>query len=773
MADNTVVAATLRIDADAAIKSTLILKDNISKLKKEIKETTAGSDEQVQAFKKLQDAENELTKAVKSGTDEKNKSGEAFSTLKSKAQDLVPGLKGADGGVTSFGAQLKILAANPIVLVLTGIVLALTFLYEAFAGSVEGGKQLKQVFAAIEAAGTILMDAVLGIGRAIIDVTVAVFKFLTLDFKGAAASFKKAGNEASGAMTEFGKITDGTLKKFAQLEEAQQKNDLARKKSAVVIAETNKLLVQSREILTDENATIEQKRKALGEVTAAETKSSIERVRIATEDLRIIQAKQAAFGIESENAKKLNQTVRELTIAKSEAEQENAQTEVKLNKQKKNLDRQEKTENATADKEAKDKEKERITNLREFTLKDMKAKQELELASITDAKKKELKVIENAYGDEQRATLLSLEQKKISLAQSLILNQNALNIANEKKSAIEKKFKDEKDKKDKDAQDKEKDATMKFDAELNKLELEIRLAGITDVRKKERVQLQISFADKFKQAEETYKNDIDKLGQIRTQLFIQQAAADKALEKKFADEDEKAKESFSLRQIAFQLTIDKRDVSAKIKLIKEKQAIEDAAYKKEIQEANGNAIKLNDINLRKRISDKANTDAIKAYKKEEVDAYIQAADAVANTLSNAAKLLGEATGAGKALAVASAIISTFTSAQKAYESTVGVPIVGPVLAPINAGLAVAAGLANVQKILSVEVPGASGSSGSVPSAPSAPVAPVQKSTSLDAASIQGVGNAAAKGVGQTFILNSQITDTGERLARLTRASRLG
>jgi len=97
---------------------------------------------------------------------------------------------------------------------------------------------------------------------------------------------------------------------------------------------------------------------------------------------------------------------------------------------------------------------------------------------------------------------------------------------------------------------------------------------------------------------------------------------------------------------------------------------------------------------------------------------LEAADAVANTLSAMSDLLGKETAAGKAAAVASATINTFSSAQKAYDATVGIPYVGPILAPINAGIAIAAGIKNVKSILSVKVPGGSG--GSAPSGSSIP-----------------------------------------------------
>lgn len=159
----------------------------------------------------------------------------------------------------------------------------------------------------------------------------------------------------------------------------------------------------------------------------------------------------------------------------------------------------------------------------------------------------------------------------------------------------------------------------------------------------------------------------------------------------------------------------------------------------------------------------------------KISAAVQAADAVASSLNMAAELLGKNTAAGKTLAVASATISTFTSAQKAYESTIGIPFVGPVLAPINAGLAVLAGVANVRKILAVQVPGQSGGGGSVPTPATlpAPIRPQAQTTGLDSASIQGIGNAASGGVNRAYVLDSDIRSNDERNGRLQRAARLG
>lgn len=95
-------------------------------------------------------------------------------------------------------------------------------------------------------------------------------------------------------------------------------------------------------------------------------------------------------------------------------------------------------------------------------------------------------------------------------------------------------------------------------------------------------------------------------------------------------------------------------------------------------------------------------------KKNQQDAL----NATAGTLGQIADLFGKQTAVGKAAAIAEATIQTFLSAQKAYSSTVGIPVVGPVLAPISAGLAVAAGIKNIKAIAAVKTPRGGGGGGS-------------------------------------------------------------
>lgn len=117
--------------------------------------------------------------------------------------------------------------------------------------------------------------------------------------------------------------------------------------------------------------------------------------------------------------------------------------------------------------------------------------------------------------------------------------------------------------------------------------------------------------------------------------------------------------------------------------------------------------------LEKRRIAKEEADAIIALEAEKKKAREDALAATAATLGQISQLFGEQTAAGKAAAIAQATIDTYLSAQKAYQSTVGIPIVGPVLAPINAGLAIAAGIKNIKAITAVKTPGGGGGGGNV------------------------------------------------------------
>ena len=128
--------------------------------------------------------------------------------------------------------------------------------------------------------------------------------------------------------------------------------------------------------------------------------------------------------------------------------------------------------------------------------------------------------------------------------------------------------------------------------------------------------------------------------------------------------------------------------------------------------------------------------------------------------------------AGKAIAVAKAIMSTYEGANKAlgaYPAPFGA---------IAAAATIAAGLANVKKIVSTNIPSArgAGSVGGGASAPSissgAPMAPPQpqaQTTTLDSQSINAIGSQVPK----AYVVESELTRTQKRIAEFRERARFG
>jgi len=125
--------------------------------------------------------------------------------------------------------------------------------------------------------------------------------------------------------------------------------------------------------------------------------------------------------------------------------------------------------------------------------------------------------------------------------------------------------------------------------------------------------------------------------------------------------------------------------------------------------------------------EKQKAEIVKSYQ-EDVVKYAkmssdQQLDIASQTVGNMIQILGEETEAGKAMAIVQATIDTYKSAQAAYASMAGIPVVGPALGGIAAAAAVAMGLKNIAAIRSADAEGGGGSMpSSAPSTPSTTVA---------------------------------------------------
>lgn len=160
-----------------------------------------------------------------------------------------------------------------------------------------------------------------------------------------------------------------------------------------------------------------------------------------------------------------------------------------------------------------------------------------------------------------------------------------------------------------------------------------------------------------------------------------------------------------------------------------------------------------------------------AIKKKYAD---QSLATTANVLGQAATLFGKQTAAGKTVAVAEATINTYLAASKALTGIQKGNPLGSALAIAQAAIIVATGLKSVREIVKTKVPGTS-SSISAPSASlsagSAPInlpTPQAALTQLDQSTINRLGSASNR----SYVLESDITNSQERITRINRAARL-
>ena len=165
--------------------------------------------------------------------------------------------------------------------------------------------------------------------------------------------------------------------------------------------------------------------------------------------------------------------------------------------------------------------------------------------------------------------------------------------------------------------------------------------------------------------------------------------------------------------------------------------------------------------------------------KIEYDENLRRLVVIGDMLGQATQLLGEHTEAGKALAIAQATINTWVGATEVLKSPAA-PFIEPwatVVRIAQMSLVIGSGLKAVSNIVNTGTPGVGSSSsmsgdlGFTP--PSAPlqVTPQVGNTQLPQQQINQIGNSADPV--RAFVVESDVSNSQERIARLNRAARLG
>jgi hypothetical protein len=219
-----------------------------------------------------------------------------------------------------------------------------------------------------------------------------------------------------------------------------------------------------------------------------------------------------------------------------------------------------------------------------------------------------------------------------------------------------------------------------------------------------------------------------------------------------------------------QIAKDKKDAEDKAKAEQEKIDNERIAGQMKVMSTTTNFV-LQGIQAQQDAANKqAEIDRIATENKlKELELQKQGAMAA---LDAVAGIIDQNSVAGKAIAVAKAVMSTYEGASKALGAY------PPPFGAIAAAATVAAGLANVKKIISTNIPSAkgTGSVGGGASAPSlnsaAPIAPAQPqaaTTNLSTQTINAIGNQAIR----SYVVESDVTGNQQRIAAIQQRARFG
>jgi hypothetical protein len=280
------------------------------------------------------------------------------------------------------------------------------------------------------------------------------------------------------------------------------------------------------------------------------------------------------------------------------------------------------------------------------------------------------------------------------------------------------------------------------------------------------------------------KADREKAAADAKALAEKQAAEAKALAEKAAAEEKARQEKYLANRQLIDDMLQQANLDAIDNIFlraQEELRIQEETDIAKLQAAGATEAEINRIKASyvKKNKDLAQEEADfnKAMKEQDVQNALNAGSSILGSIT---QLVGEGTAVGKAAAIAQTTIDTYSSATAAYKSVVGIPIVGPVLAPIAAGVAVAAGLASIKKIVATKTPGNKSAGGapsiSVPTATAIdPTAALQASANSQEAETTITGGqqtGSTQPVVRAYVVSSEVTNQQAADAKINDLARL-
>jgi len=369
------------------------------------------------------------------------------------------------------------------------------------------------------------------------------------------------------------------------------------------------------------------------------------------------------------------------------------------------------------------------------------AQKELEAQAILDdAKTKML----NEQQQQEEAIRKSYAEKQKKLDEAGIKDDGSL------EAARNKELQDVKDKFDKEEADKEAD----FQRTLNDIRTSIRLEGIKDENEKARQQIIIDFEKQRQDILNNEKLNSEQKIALQLELAQQESQALKTLQ----DSVDLANSQRALAELDAEMKQAELSFQIQKDLVDQKDALIQEQYQKGL---------ITEAEFTEGI--KANALARVEIDKAEVNAKMENASKIAGLLGGLSDLVGKESAAGKAFAVAQATIDTYLSAQKAYQSMVGIPVAGPALAAVAAGVAIAGGIKNIREITRVKLPGGAGGGASAPSITASAPAVTSGVPTLGTSPVTALGTMMQNQPPiRAYVVESEVTGTQKRVADIER-----
>jgi hypothetical protein len=246
---------------------------------------------------------------------------------------------------------------------------------------------------------------------------------------------------------------------------------------------------------------------------------------------------------------------------------------------------------------------------------------------------------------------------------------------------------------------------------------------------------------------EEYDRQAEKLRQVRddeTKTFEERIAANEELGRVLKEQEEEMLKLVDIQIQSAQADVNKNNnLENQIKLqeaLNEKKAVEAQITGFQSEQL------INQVSLQREQA---------ATNEEAAKLAVENANAQLEAYAGLAGALSALAGDNKALAVAQATIDTYTGANKAYAQ-------GGPLGFISAGAVIAAGFANIRKILQTDIPGGNGDGGGSVPAETQPPAPQMMSGAFE------LGGGIAPEPVKAYVVTDEMTNSQDQLANIRR-----